>query len=152
MKSLLFFLFLLISPVNDIITGKIVGVSDGDTVILLTEGKTQIKVRLDGIDCPESHQAFGQRAKQYTSDFCFGKQAILISHSKDRYGRTLGLIVIGQDTLNYELLKAGYAWHYKQYNKEQRLSEMELQARDNKLGLWVDPEPIAPWEFRRIKK
>jgi len=152
MKSLLFFLFLLISPVNDIITGKIVGVSDGDTVILLTEDKTQIKVRLDGIDCPESHQAFGQRAKQFTSDFCFGKQAILISHGKDRYGRSLGLIVIGQDTLNYELLKAGYAWHYKQYNKEPRLSEMELQAKNSKLGLWVDPEPIAPWIFRRIKK
>lgn len=151
MKSLLFFLLLLLSPVNDIITGKIVGVSDGDTVILLTEDKTQIKVRLDGIDCPESHQAFGQRAKQYTSDFCFGKYATLISHGKDRYGRTLGLIVIGQDTLNYELLKAGYAWHYKQYNSEERLSEMELQAKSKKLGLWVDPEPIAPWIFRRIK-
>jgi len=149
MKNLLLFLLLLLSPGDEKIVGKIIGVTDGDTVVLLTPDKTQIKVRLDAIDCPESHQAFGQRAKKFTSDFCFGKEAVLISHGKDRYGRTLGLIIIGKDTLNYELLKAGYAWHYKQYNKEKRLSEMELQARSKKLGLWVDKEPIEPWMFRR---
>lgn len=149
MKIFLLFFLLLLSPGDEKIVGKIIGVTDGDTVVLLTPEKTQIKVRLDAIDCPESHQAFGQRAKQFTSDFCFGKEAVLISHGKDRYGRTLGLIIIGKDTLNYELLNAGYAWHYKQYNKEKRLSEMELQARSKKLGLWVDKEPIAPWEFRK---
>lgn len=137
---------------EEIIKGKIVGITDSDTVILLTPDKTQIKVRLDAIDCPESRQAFGQRAKQFTSNFCFGKQATLISHGKNRYGRTLGLIIIGKDTLNYELIKAGYAWHYKQYNKEKRLSEMEFQARSQKHGLWVDKEPRAPWIFRQIKK
>lgn len=149
MKIFLLFFLLLLSPGDEKIVGKIIGVTDGDTVVILTPEKTQIKVRLDAIDCPESHQAFGQRAKQFTSDFCFGKEAVLISHGKDRYGRTLGLIIIGKDTLNYELLNAGYAWHYKQYNKEKRLSEMELQARSKKLGLWVDKEPIAPWEFRK---
>lgn len=139
-------------PVRDeIIKGKIIGVTDGDTVVMLTESNTQIKIRLDGIDCPESKQAFGQRAKQFTSDFCFGKKVTLISHGKDRYGRTLGLVVVGKDTLNYEILKAGYGWHYKQYNKEKRLSEMELQARSNKLGLWIDKDPMAPWMFRRKK-
>jgi len=152
MKIFLLFFLLLLSPGDERILGKIIGVTDGDTVVLLTQEKTQIKVRLDAIDCPESRQAFGQRAKQFTSDFCFGKEAVLISHGKDRYGRTLGLIIIGKYTLNYELLKAGYAWHYKRYNKEKRLSEMELQARSKRIGLWVDKEPIAPWEFKRIKK
>ncbi len=151
MRTCLLFLFLLLSHTEEKIVGKIVGVTDGDTVILLTQNKTQIKVRLDAIDCPESKQAFGYRAKQFTSDFCFGKEATLISHGRDRYGRTLGLIIVGKDTLNYELIKAGYAWHYKQYNKEKRLSDMELFARSKKIGIWVDKDPVAPWTFRRKK-
>ncbi len=118
MRSFLFFLFLLLSPVNERINGKIIGVTDGDIVVLLTQDRIQIKVRLDAVDCPESKQAFGYRAKQFTSDFCFGKEAVLISHGKDRYGRTLGLIIVGKDTLNYELIKSEYSWHSKQYNKE----------------------------------
>lgn len=150
MKNLIFIIFLLLPHVGEEqIKGKVVGVSDGDTIVFLKEDNRQIKVRLDGIDCPESKQPFGQKAKQFTVDFCFGKEAEIISKGIDRYGRTLGIVIVNNDTLNHELIRAGYAWHYKQFNKEARLSEMENIARKNKIGLWKDESPIPPWEWRR---
>ncbi|MDP3386064.1 MAG: thermonuclease family protein [Eubacteriales bacterium] len=150
MKILIFIVFLLIPHyAEEQLNGKVIGVSDGDTIVFLDQGNKQIKVRLDGIDCPESKQPFGQKAKQFTVDFCFGKQVAIISNGIDRYGRVLGIVVVNNDTLNYELIKAGFAWHYKQYNKEPRLSDMEKIAREKRIGLWKDESPIPPWEWRR---
>ncbi len=135
------------------INGKIVGVTDGDTVKLLTADLTEIKVRLEGIDCPEKNQAFGQKAKQYASDLCFGKQVKLQKTGEDKYGRTLGYIILPDGrSLNKEMVRAGYAWHYKKYNQSKELAELERQARATKKGLWADPNPIAPWDFRKMKK
>ena len=135
------------------INGKIVGVTDGDTVKLLTADLTEIKVRLEGIDCPEKNQAFGQKAKQYASDLCFGKQVKLQKTGEDRYGRTLGYIILPDGrNLNKEMLKAGYAWHYKKYNQSKELADLEEEATKAKRGLWADPNPMAPWDFRKMER
>lgn len=135
------------------VLGKVVGVTDGDSITLLTDSLTQIKVRLDGIDCPEKSQAFGMKAKQFTSDLAYGKNITLHKTGIDKYGRTLGVIELPDGRiLNEELIKAGYAWHYKKYNKEKKLAQFENDARLAKLGLWQDSDPVAPWDFRRGKR
>ena len=92
------------------------------------------------------------RAKQYASDLCFGKQVKLQKTGADRYGRTLGYIILPDGrNLNKEMLKAGYAWHYKKYNQSKELADLETKAKSAKKGLWADPNPIAPWDFRKMK-
>ncbi|MBC5992661.1 thermonuclease family protein [Pontibacter cellulosilyticus] len=128
---------------------KVVGVKDGDTVVLLKNGE-EVTVRLFGVDTPEKNQAFGQRAKQFTSDLAFGKQVRLITHNKDRYGRTVGTIILPDGrNLNEELIRNGYAWHYKAYSKDVNLANAEADARRFKRGLWADANPTAPWDFRK---
>ena len=128
---------------------KVVGVQDGDTIEILWEGETQ-KVRLEGIDCPEKRQPFGQRAKQFTADFCYGKHIKLIDTEKiDKYGRILGTVIVDKKVLNEELLRAGFAWHYVKYSNNEFYAVLEAEARKNGYGLWADPNPIPPWEFRK---
>jgi endonuclease YncB( thermonuclease family) len=135
--------------VPDIFTGKVIGVKDGDTIEVFFEGKGHI-VRLLDIDCPEKKQAFGAKAKVFTSDLCFGKEVRVGSFGKqDRYGRILGTVFINGKILNEELLKAGLAWHFKKYSTKQYYAELENKARENKVGLWADDNPIAPWDFRK---
>lgn len=130
------------------LSGSVVSVHDGDTVTIL-QGKTQYKIRLDGIDCPELGQAFGNNARQFTSDMVFGKKVSVYYSSKDRYGRYLGTVLDQEGkNLNRELLKAGMAWHYKHYNDDVLLAGLEIKARRDKIGLWADPAAIPPWEFR----
>ena len=130
--------------------GKVVGVSDGDTITVLHQGKGE-KIRLYGIDCPEKKQAFGKRAKQFTSDTVFGKTVEVRPVAIDRYGRTIAWIYVNGTCLNEELLKAGLAWHYKRYSSERHLARLEDRARQQKAGLWGDPHAIPPWDFRHAK-
>lgn len=131
-------------------TGRIVGVTDGDTITFLTDSKEEIKVRLDGIDCPETNQAYGSKAKEFTAQLAFNKAAKLEKSGIDKYGRTLGVVILENGkNLNQEILKAGYAWHYKKYNNDTQLADLESEARVKKLGLWQDSSPTAPWDFRR---
>ncbi|WP_299823987.1 thermonuclease family protein [uncultured Pontibacter sp.] len=130
---------------------KVVGVKDGDTIVLLRNGE-EVTVRLYGVDTPEKNQAYGQRAKQYTSDLVFGKQVRLIVNNKDRYGRTVGTVILPDGkSLNEELVKNGFAWHYKAYSKDASLANAEADARRFKRGLWADANPVAPWDFRKNK-
>ncbi len=136
--------------------GKVIGIKDGDTFEVLYDSIPE-RVRLAEIDCPEKSQAFGKNARQYASDLCFGKTVTVASDGKrDRYGRVVGTITTNEGiNVNEELVKAGFAWHYKQYSKSKTLDGIEAQARDKKLGLWADKNPQAPWEWRkerRIKK
>jgi endonuclease YncB( thermonuclease family) len=129
--------------------GKIIGVKDGDTYVILKD-KTPITIRLAHIDCPEKKQAYGQVAKKFGSDFCFGKQVIVISDGKkDRNGRIIGEIYFNNKCLNKELIKNGLAWHFKKYSKSLEYADLEITARKNKLGLWKDISPIAPWDWRK---
>ncbi len=146
---LILFLCLLIPSFTWAWPGEVVGVADGDTITVLRD-KTSIKIRLYGIDCPEKRgQAFGKKAKQFTSKMVFGKHVEIKPVDQDRYGRTVAWVYVDGKNLNEELVKAGLAWHYKKYSSDQSLANMENQARKIKIGLWVDPEAIAPWTFRR---
>ena len=128
--------------------GKVVGVSDGDTITVMHHGKGE-RIRLYGIDCPEKKQAFCKRAKQFTSNMVFGKIVEVRPVTTDRYGRTIGWVYVNGNCLNEDLLKAGLAWHYKRYSSEKHLAEFEVEARRTRAGLWIDPNPISPWSFRR---
>jgi endonuclease YncB( thermonuclease family) len=131
--------------------GEVVGVSDGDTISVMHHGKGE-KVRLYGIDCPEKSQAFGKRAKQFTSDMVFGKTVEVKPVTTDRYGRTIAWVYVNGSSLNEDLLTAGLAWHYKRYSSESHLAELEIGARRQKVGLWSDPHAVPPWDFRRHKR
>jgi micrococcal nuclease len=132
--------------------GKVVGVSDGDTITVLNAQKEQIKIRLEGIDAPESTQTNGQKAKQALSDLVFGKTVTVKKTGQDRYGRTLALIYLDDRHINDEMVKAGWAWQFTQYNCEDRVKRLEAQAREGKKGLWATPNPIAPWDYRARQK
>ncbi len=143
------FLFGLASQVYADFSGKVVGVIDGDSIRVLRNGKAE-QVRLQGIDCPERKQAFGTRARQFTSEMVFGKEATVWETGRDRYGRTLGNVLLSDGRiLNHELLKAGLAWWFRRYSKDVSLGDMEDEARLAKRGLWADPEPVPPWEWRK---
>ena len=135
------------------LTGKVVGVHDGDTLTLLVpDGASfkQVKVRLGEIDTPESKQPYGERAKQALSDLAFGKPARVVVETTDKYGRTVGRVYVGAVDVNAELVKQGAAWVYRQYLKDQSLLVLEAQAKAAKRGLWALPEAqrMPPWEWR----
>lgn len=131
--------------------GVVVGVTDGDTITVM-RGSMPIKVRLFGIDCPESGQPFGKRAKQLTSALVMGKWVTVQTHGVDAYGRTLGeVVLLYGPSLSQELVRAGLAWRYR-YCKDPVLGNLETQARGARLGLWADPNPIPPWEWRKLKR
>ena len=132
-------------------TGRVVKVMDGDTVEVLVE-RTPVKVRLQGIDSPESHQAFGQKAKQYALELMAGKDVRVEVQGQDRYGRTLGEVFLSDGhSANQMLVGAGYAWWYRKYSQDRRLGTLEAEARAARRGLWVDPSPVPPWEWRKAK-
>ncbi len=132
----------------------VVGISDGDTFTLLEEAtKANVKVRLYGIDAPEKRQPYGERAKQFASDLCFRKNVNLNVVNKDRYGRSVAYIYLEDGTnVNYELVKAGMAWHYKQFSKDPELERLEADARKRRVGLWRDKNAMPPWEWRKQSK
>lgn len=133
------------------INGKVVSIQDGDTITVL-QGSSTHRIRLQGIDCPEKGQAFGNVARQFTSDLAFGKKVKVKYEERDQYKRYLGTVYVGDRNLNKELLKAGLAWHYKEYSQDPVLAGLEIKARLDKKGLWSDPRAIPPWEFRRSKR
>ena len=102
---------------------KVIGITDGDSITVLTEDKQQIKIRLEGIDCPEMKQEFGTKAKQATSDLCFGKDVAIQKTGVDRYGRTLAIVYVGDICVNKRLIELGMAWHFKKYNSDQELAK-----------------------------
>lgn len=135
------------------ITGKVVAVADGDTFTLLVNGNRQQKIRLHGVDCPEKKQDFGQVAKDFTSKQVFGKTITVKPTDIDRYGRTIAIVLLpDQISLNELLLKNGLAWHYTQYDKNPHWNKLEQIARKNKVGLWRQPDAVAPWTFRHSKR
>ena len=129
-------------------TGKVVAIADGDTVTVLYENQ-QHKIRLSGIDAPESRQAFGDKSKKALADKVFGKEVKVEWSAQDKYHRILGEIYLGERRISEEMISEGLAWHYKQYSKDQNLAKAELAAKQAKKGLWADANPTPPWDFRR---
>lgn len=159
-QSFISILFLLIftSVQAETLSGRVVGVADGDTITVLDNTNTQYIIRLAGIDAPEKKQAFGNVSKKSLSDLVFDKQVTVEWNKQDRYGRTVGKVLVKGVDANLEQVKRGLAWFYKKYQNEQplqdRLDYMHAQedAEKNRVGLWVDQAPIAPWDFRRAKR
>lgn len=149
--QVLMLLQLLASPVfanAKSFSDKVVKISDGDTIQVMHNGKAE-KIRLAGIDCPESKQPFGQAAKKFTLSLAAQKIVTVKVETADRYGRTVGEVILPDGrSLNRELVHAGYAWWYRKYSKDTSLKALESDARANHLGLWADPNPVAPWDWR----
>jgi endonuclease YncB( thermonuclease family) len=134
------------------LSGKVISVTDGDTIDILYENKP-LRIRLEHIDCPEirKKQPYGAAAKKFTSDKCFG-QVVSIKHRNqiDRNKRLIGE-VINADGLNVNkaLVKAGLAWHFIKYSSNHEYAALEKSARAMKVGLWTDPNPTPPWNWRK---
>lgn len=150
--TLLFFLFYLnYSFCQTTLSGRIVGIKDGDTVVVLDSLNHQTTLRLAEVDCPEKSQPFGTKAKQFTSDQIYSKQIKYVVIDIDRYGRSIAMIYYDDNKyLSAELIKSGLAWHYKRYSTSKELANFENSARLKKVGLWYDNNPIAPWEWRKM--
>ncbi len=136
------------------ITGRVVGIADGDTITVLDAGLQQHKIRLAGIDAPEKKQAFGERSRQNLAAMVFNKTVNVESNKQDRYGRTVGKVMINGIDANLEQVKAGMAWWYREYAKEQSFDDRHLyeqaegKAQLIRAGLWSDKSAIPPWDFR----
>src|SRR5687768_6730249 len=139
------------------LSGRVVKIADGDTVTILDKSNRQHKVRLVGIDAPERKQAFGTVSRQNLADLVFGKKVAVEWSKQDHYQRVLGKVLLNGQDINLKQIKAGLAWHYKLYDKDQRLADRRLYAEAQKaaslkgIAVWKDPEPVAPWDFRHNK-
>jgi micrococcal nuclease len=134
------------------LTLKVTSVHDGDTFTGINESNEQVKVRLDAVDAPELSQPYGQASRKALGDKIFGKVVTVITKKHDRYGRTIGHVLIEKRDVNLELLKDGAVWHYEQYDHNKRLREAEASARASEKGLWRDANPVAPWDWRKDEK
>lgn len=162
MKRTIVALFLCLTGVSalyaETLQGKVVGISDGDTITVLDNSKVQHKIRLAGIDAPEKAQAFGDRSKQSLAALVFNKNVVVEWDKQDRYGRTVGKILVNGKDANLEQVRAGMAWWYEKYRKEQSASDQriyeqaEQQARAQRVGLWREPAPVEPWLWRKKLK
>ncbi len=162
--ALCFLVFLSIAASADTLTGKVVKVVDGDTLYVLDANYKQHKIRLAGIDAPERKQAYGLASRKHLASIVAGKQVTVEYQKRDRYGGIVGkvLLVVVFHTSGDEIdvclkqVKAGFAWHYKKYQHEQRREDQKLyavaeaNARDARLGLWRENNPIPPWDHRRL--
>lgn len=150
-------IFLQLVAHADVLLGYVVGVSDGDTITVLDDNKQRHVIRLMGIDAPEKAQAFGLKAKQSLSDLVFDRDVSVTWFKRDRYLRTVGQVRLDDTDVCLEQIKRGFAWHYKQYEREQsvedrsRYADAEKEARVARIGLWVDDTPTEPSKFRRMK-
>lgn len=131
---------------------RVVGVSDGDTIKVLSNDRKQIKCRLHGVDAPEKNQAFGQRSKDSLSDMVFQKFVDVAVVDQDQYGRSVCRISLNGMDINKVQLQRGMVWHYSRYSKDASYAQAEAAARQQRLGLWADANPTPPWAFRRNER
>ncbi len=134
------------------LTGKVVSDHDGDTLTVLDAAKTQHKIRLHGIDAPETKQAFGNVARKALADLVFGNEVDVEVVDEDRYGREVGKVHVGGRYVNAEMVRQGLAWRYFQFDKENDFGGLEDDARKQRQGLWADAHPVAPWDWRKGDK
>lgn len=134
--------------VGDTFSGPVVGIADGDTISVLRDGET-VRIRFDGIDTPETDQAFGTRAGAFTSSQVLNKRVTVTVRDVDRYGRLVSRVQVDGTDLSVALVTQGLAWHYTRYSDDPVLARAERQARTARVGLWSQPAPVPPWEFRR---
>lgn len=138
----------------DTIVGRIVGITDGDTLVLLDTANRQHSIRLAGIDSPEKGQDFGDKARSQLSALAFGRQASADCRRRDKYQREICLVKVDGQDLGLEQVRAGMAWWYRQYISEQSAAERanyeqaEFNAKVRRFGLWNSKNPTPPWNWR----
>jgi endonuclease YncB( thermonuclease family) len=141
-----------------IVEGRVVGLSDGDTITLLDAGKAQHVIRLGGIDAPERKQPFGTVAKEALSSMVFDRRVEARCWKRDRYGREVCAVFVGTRDVGLAMIRNGYAWHYKEFEREQNAedrsayAQAETDARAARRGLWREAGAIPPWTWRKERK
>lgn len=135
---------------NQSIVGKVVKVIDGDTIDILDRQNNKHRIRLYGIDAPESKQAYGQESRKFLSSMIAGLNVEIIIKDKDKYQRNIANVLLNGKDINKEMVRNGYAHAYTEYSSEYAIDEIE--AKKLKLGLWRDKHPMKPSDFRRINR
>ena len=151
-KIINIFLLLTTILVAETITGKVISVTDGDTIKILDEKNKVYKIRLNDIDAPEKKQAFGNKSKENLSKYIAGQNVRVEYYKLDRYKRILGTVYFKDKDINKQQIIDGYAWVYKKYSKNNEYINQERISKNHKRGLWKDEKPIEPWEYRKMKK
>jgi micrococcal nuclease len=131
---------------------RIVGIADGDTLTALSLGRRQVTCRLYGIDAPEKKQAYGQASKLSLAELTFGREAQIEIVERDRYGRSVCRIAVNGVDVNREQIVRGMAWIYRQYARDSAYDEAEAVARTRRIGIWREPEPTPPWDYRKHRR
>jgi endonuclease YncB( thermonuclease family) len=140
------------------LSGKVIRVSDGDTITVLDLGNQQHKIRLMGIDAPEKAQPFGNKSRESLASMIAGRNVIVEWRKRDRYGRRVGQVFADSHDVGLVQIERGMAWHYKAYEREQRpedaqaYAHAELEAKAARRGLWYESGPIPPWDWRTRKR
>ena len=138
----------------EVLVGKVVSITDGDTITVLAKDNSEHKVRLMGIDAPEKTQDFGDESKKALSNYIYQREVTVEYKKQDRYKRKVGKVILDKQDICLQMIKDGLAWHYKDYEKEQSKTDRdlyrqaELKARESQIGLWQSSNPIAPSSFR----
>ena len=155
MKKFILILIILFFPLTaHAWLAKVVSVTDGDTIKVFNAEQGQVKIRLYGIDTPEKGQPYGKAAGKHLASLIAGATVEVESVTKDRYGRTVGIVLDNEVNINQEMVMAGYAWVYRKYCDRDFCSDwltFEDKARSSRIGLWQESNPIPPWEWRRRK-
>lgn len=159
MQNILLFIFILFGPfytvaqsTQNVTTYKVIGIIDGDTYDVLIDQRP-VRIRMYAIDAPERGMPYNKVAKKYLSDLIFGKMVRLVQTDIDKNGRIVAKTYLpdGREA-STEMLKAGYAWHFKKYDTNTQLAQLEITARKNRLGLWAEKDPLSPWEVRKMHR
>jgi endonuclease YncB( thermonuclease family) len=127
---------------------RVVSVADGDTLRAIDDSKAEHRIRLAGIDAPERGQPFGNVARERLAELTMGKAVAVDVEDRDRYGRTVARLEADGLDVCRQLVADGLAWHYTRYSKDAGLAAAEAAARAARRGLWRDPAPVPPWEWR----
>ncbi|HXS54908.1 MAG TPA: thermonuclease family protein [Hanamia sp.] len=160
MKFFLFYTLVFLGwPVENVVvkndpslTAKVIKIVDGDTFDVLTKSNEVIRIRMNGIDCPERRQDYYQVCKDALSNYIFSRDVQLTVHGKDRYKRTIADVFYQDKNINLLMIRNGFAWHYKKYSTDAGMAKAEEKARRECIGLWKIKRPVAPWDFRKARK
>lgn len=147
-------LYLFFYKINIIEAGEIskITVHDGDTITVTAKNGRKTKLRLLGIDAPELEQEYGKASKRHLIRLLKNNKITYKTEYKDSYGRSVASVFAGIQDINLQMVKDGYAWHYKNFSKSKKLEEAQKNAQNNRLGLWSSKNPMPPWDFRKEQK
>jgi len=137
---------------HDSFEGRCVKVYDGDTIEVMAGGPTSLRVRLHAIDSPEKGQPFSNAARKRTRELVQGKGVRVEVRDRDQYDRLVARVYVEGSDVSEQLISEGLAWHYTRYSSELALGRAQREARKARRGLWQDPDPVPPWEFRRRRR